>query len=718
MTRLGRALLIAFVAVLALASAPTHAGEAEEAEPIEPGPVTYVGVGSLRWSDLSPTVTPTLWRLVGDSSVASMSVRSARDVSCPLDAWLTISGGSKALAAEPTGDRSSLNPGQLTGEVPASCAEIRSPADGTVPHWRSYVALQDEESGSYARLGAIGSALHDAGVCSTAIGAGAAVGLASRGGRIPRYEDAWSAAAQNRCPVTMVDAGDLTGGYDDPSVSQLRRIDSLVTDVVESAPNGSSVIVSGMADRDHAPALPQVVLVHETGASNAAWLTSETTRRQGYVHIADVGATLLAVSGAEHEYLDARPMTAGEQRGQSIAETVDDREDVAAMSRVIPEQGPVFGAWIVAVPVAVMVASLVALVARRRGARWARHRLFVRVGIVAALFAAAIPCSLYLATAARWWHSDRPTLTLAAVVVAIAVAITVLCLLIRWRRPFRVVAVQAGLTYAVLTIDGLVGTPLQVGSLLAAGPVFGGRFFGFGNVTFVVYAVSALLTAAVVAQELRWRGRDRAAVASATVIGAIAVIVDGWPTFGADFGGMLSLVPGVLLLALLLAGVRLGIGRLAAVAGTGFVVVAVVSYLDYLRPAAERSHFGSFVARLRAGDAWDLLSNKLEALFASVSGPVGWLEVAGFLACVAAVVAPTRLHVPELDAVCEAWPTLRPALLSVAATCAIASVVNDSGVLIAGLAVVTTAPVIIATCAWFTTDDRSHREVSPDGVAH
>ncbi|MDN5852899.1 MAG: hypothetical protein L0K86_08645, partial [Actinomycetia bacterium] len=279
-------------------------------------------------------------------------------------------------------------------------------------------------------------------------------------------------------------------------------------------------------------------------------------------------------------------------------------------------------------------------------------------------------------------------------------------------------AVQAGLTYAVLTVDGLIGTPLQVGSLLAAGPVFGGRFFGFGNVTFVVYAVSALLTAAVAAQDLRRHGRERAAVVAATVIGAIAIVVDGWPTFGADFGGMLSLVPGVLLLALLLAGVRLGVGRLAAVAVTGFVAVAVVSYLDYLRPASERSHFGSFVARLRDGDAWELLSNKLDALVASVSGPVGWLEVAGFVVCVAAVLAPARLHVRELQAVYDAWPTLRPALLAISATCAIASVVNDSGVLIAGLAVVTTAPVIIATCAWFTATDRSRVEVGSVDATH
>ena len=715
MIRLGRVLLAAFVVVVTLMSAPAHA---DDTGTIEPGPVTYVGAGELRWSELSPTVTPTLWRLVGDSSVASMSVRSARDVSCPLDGWLSISSGSKALAAEPTGDRSSLNPGQLSGDVPATCPKVPQPASGSVPGWHGYRSLQDESSGSYARLGTLGDALGTAGVCSTAIGAGAATGLATRGGEVPRYEKDWSAAAQRRCPVTMVDAGDLTGSYDDATAGDLRRLDSLVADVVDAAPTGSYVIISGTADGDHAPALPQTALVLKVGASQPTWLTSDTTRREGYVHIADISATVLAAVGAEHAELDARPMTTTDDRGQSIAETVENRKDVAVLSTVIPDHGPVFGAWIVAVPVSVMAASLIALIARRRGAGWAQHPGFVRVGIVAALFAAAIPCSLYLATAAHWWHSDYPTQTLAAVVVAIAAAITALCLVIRWDRPYRFVAVQSGLTYAVLTVDGVVGTPLQAGSLLAAGPVFGGRFFGFGNVTFVVYAVSALLFAAVVAAELRLHGRNRAAVAATSVIGVVAIAIDGWPTFGADFGGMLSLVPGVLLLVLLLAGVRLGLGRLAGVAAAGCIAVAVVSYIDYLRPADERSHFGSFVARLRDGDAWELLSNKIDALLASVTGPVGWLEIAAFAICIAAALRPSRLRVPELQAAYDMWPALRPALIAIAATCAIGSVVNDSGVLIAGLAVVATVPLMIATCAWLATSARADREVESVDIRH
>ncbi|UYM07562.1 hypothetical protein [Solicola gregarius] len=709
MITLGRALIAACLAVIALG---TFTPPAAADDVLPPAPVAYVGAGSLRWDQLTPQTTPTLWRLVGDSAVASMSVRSARDVTCSLDAWLTIGAGSKALSAEPTGDRSSLNPGQLEGELPASCPAMPEVNGGSVADWQKYVDLQTDASGAYGRPGTIGEALADAGVCATAIGPGAAVALARTDGSVARYQTEWSRRAQVDCPVTAIDAGDLAGDHEDPTEAELGRIDALVADVIEAAPGGSYVIVSGTTDSEHAPTRPQVAMLYEVGSGEAAWLTSETTRRSGHVHIGDVGATILAAAGVDADQVDARTMTVADERDLSIADTVADREDVAELSTVIPDDGPVFGAWIVAVPLAVMAASLIALIARRRGAAWARHPAFVRIGIVAALFATAIPSALYLATAAQWWHSDHPTITLATVVVAIAAVITGLCLILRWDRPYRFVAVQSGITFAALTVDGVIGTPLQVGSLLAAGPVYGGRFFGFGNVTFVVYAVSAMLVAAVVAQELRRRAMPRAALLSAVGIGLVAIAVDGWPTFGADFGGMLSLVPGVLVLVLLLAGVRLGWGRLVAAAASGALVVALVSYLDYLRPPGERSHFGSFIARVRDGEAWDLLDNKIDALVASFSGPVGWLEIAGFAIGVAAVLRPARLHVPELAGLYDAWPTLRPALIAIVVTCGIGSLVNDSGVLVSGLAVVTVAPPMIATCAWYATRSPSVEEVT------
>jgi hypothetical protein len=301
----------------------------------------------------------------------------------------------------------------------------------------------------------------------------------------------------------------------------------------------------------------------------------------------------------------------------------------------------------------------------------------------------------------RWWRWEHPALVLGTVTVVAAVAIAVASAIARIPYPWRFVTVQCAITYGALTFDGLNGTKLQLGSLLAAGQVYGGRFYGFGNVTFTVYATATLLIAAAAAQMLLQRGRRDLAVVATILIGGLAVLVDGWPTFGADFGGILALVPGVVLLILLTAGVAMTWRRVVVVGGTGVVVVAVVAWLDYLRPADSRSHMGAFVARVFDGEAGEVLENKIDALVTSLTTPLGWLEIVGFGVAVAMVAWPHTLKVPELARVFEAWPVLRHALLSLAVTFTVGTLVNDSGALIAGLGVITTAPLMIATCAWW-----------------
>jgi hypothetical protein len=152
---------------------------------------------------------------------------------------------------------------------------------------------------------------------------------------------------------------------------------------------------------------------------------------------------------------------------------------------------------------------------------------------------------------------------------------------------------------------------------------------------------------------------------------------------------------------LLTAGVKMTWRRIAVVGVTGVVVVAIVAWLDYLRPADSRSHMGAFVARVIDGEADEVLRNKIDALVTSLTTPLGWLEIIGFAVAVALVFWPEAFRVPELTRVFEEWPTLRHALLSLAVTFAVGTLVNDSGALIAGLGVLTTAPLMIATCAWW-----------------
>ena len=66
------------------------------------GPTVLVGVAGLRWTDVNPTTVPHLWSMIGSSSVGSINVRTgAGPVTCPLDAWLTLSAGQRESSAPP-----------------------------------------------------------------------------------------------------------------------------------------------------------------------------------------------------------------------------------------------------------------------------------------------------------------------------------------------------------------------------------------------------------------------------------------------------------------------------------------------------------------------------------------------------------------------------------------------------------------------------------------
>ena len=79
----------------------------------------------------------------------------------------------------------------------------------------------------------------------------------------------------------------------------------------------------------------------------------------------------------------------------------------------------------------------------------------------------------------------------------------------------------AALPVAAFTVDAALGAPMQPGSMLNSRPIYGLRWYGFGNVTFAAYASAGLLLAGYVAPPCllpaaagrRGRGRRRSASA-------------------------------------------------------------------------------------------------------------------------------------------------------------------------------------------------------------
>ena len=170
------AVVVALLGVGALASgtgAVAHEGRAQAGG----RPVVLVGVAGLQWSDVSAESTPTLWRLTGDGDTASMTVRTVRSFTCPVDGWLTVSAGRRAALPGPEDEACPPIPVPNTG-LPGAGAQV--------PGWDEMVA--ENAGGIYdAQPGLLGDELSAAGVCATAVGPGAATAVADSQGRVMSY---------------------------------------------------------------------------------------------------------------------------------------------------------------------------------------------------------------------------------------------------------------------------------------------------------------------------------------------------------------------------------------------------------------------------------------------------------------------------------------------------------------------------------------------------
>ena len=79
-----------------------------------PRPVVLVGIPGLRWTDVSATATPVLWRLAEEGSVGSLVVHTISSRTCPADGWLTRT-WAPAPPCRIVGPGRARSPGSLPG---------------------------------------------------------------------------------------------------------------------------------------------------------------------------------------------------------------------------------------------------------------------------------------------------------------------------------------------------------------------------------------------------------------------------------------------------------------------------------------------------------------------------------------------------------------------------------------------------------------------------
>jgi hypothetical protein len=408
-------------------------------------------------------------------------------------------------------------------------------------------------------------------------------------------------------------------------------------------------------------------------------LRSASTRRDGYVYLADVMPTLLELVGMEPPTsIEGRAFDIAPADGDRVGELVDQAADAATRADRLPP--------VVLVVVALLAA--LALAVRQRERLDERTRALLRPLALGAL--GVVPGTYLAGLVAPTRTSD---LAYALVVLAVAGLVAAASLAAeRWRAGIAPL-VAVGAIVATITIDVFAGAPLQVNSVFGYSMAVAGRFTGLGNLAFALFG-SAVVSLAVLLHE---RGGARAVGAVAALL-VFAVVVDGLPMLGADVGGVLATVPAFALTFLALRGRRIGWREVAACVGLGLVVVAAFGLIDSSRPAGSQTHLariGEHVANGRLDSVATILWRRIHASFGGDQAVLTLLAVAMVSLAVVQAVAVARGAIGPNARRRRLDPIAAALLIGAGTLATLGLVANDSSIAVPATMLLVLVPVVL-----------------------
>jgi len=664
--------------------------------------VVVAGAPGLRWDDVNPDDTPTLWALAERGSVGALAVRSARRPTCPGDGWVTLGAGNFAQ-----------RPGGLTaGEcIPLRVAIHPAGTGASLPDQQAVVVHNREK----LPWGAVPGALAESVRCSVAVGPGAAVAAARPYGRVDRYAPALPERAQpllSACVLSIVDLGTVAGADPARRRNAARQVDAVLARLLAARPPESLLVVAGLSDTDTTSRL-HVAIADGPGWAGG-WLSSASTGRPGYLQLADLAPTALAALGepAPRHLFAGRPADRAPGRPAALPAAV---AALADADREAGAQRRVTAGFFTALAVVQLLLFLGAVPLLRRArrhtgpaARAPVPRSLSRAAEVLLVAAGlAIPAAL-VADAVPWWRSGAPGPVFAAVTAGILVVLTTAVTAGPWRRltlgPLAAVAAVAG---TVVAVDVLTGATLQLNGVAGYSTLEGGRYAGLGTVALGVFVAGLLLTAGCLAQRLvrRWR------TPLVAVVGGVGVVLAGSPYLGADAGGAIALTAGVCIAAAMATGGWLTLGRLVWATLAGLAVTTGFALMDLRRPADERGTLGRFLTELGEGTGGMLVNRAGAAnVVAFASSPLTVLALGSAMFVWLALLS----HWGGLKRLFGLYPSVRAAFAGLAVASLVAGPFNAAALNVAGAAAATAVP-LAALAALRVLDHADDRTVVPAG---
>ncbi|MGH2807229.1 MAG: hypothetical protein ACRDKT_08135 [Actinomycetota bacterium] len=486
------------------------------------------------------------------------------------------------------------------------------------------------------------------------------------------------------CGVTIIDHGDVLRADQASAVAgepvpqrdaALEATDDIVGRVVDLIdPERDLVLVLSPTSPGWDPETHLGVMIASgPGFPAGSSVVSGSTRADGIVTLPDVAPTVLAHLGVDRPAsMLGTAISAVPWNGSDRIAAAIELDEEAVYSHGI--QADIATGFVI-VQVLIYILIIVLLLRTEREGLVERPRLRRRLEL-GALSVVAFPLASYLASPLSA-HEIGLTWLVVALVAIVAALVTVVSILISV--PLYRLAALAAATLAVMTVDLAFGGPLQFMAVFGNDPINAGRFAGLGNIAFAIFGTCSVLTASILFH--RWPDKNGVLVGVALLF-VVTVIADGAPQLGSDVGGVLALVPALVVTFLLLAGKRPSWRIVAFSVLAALVALGLFLALDLARPSEEQTHLGRFFSDVRArgvGVFLDTIERKARTNLRIFGSTIWTYLVPPALALIAyLLLRPSgRWHTLAV-----AYPRLRAGLIGGLLLGVLGFAVNDSGIVV------------------------------------
>ncbi|WP_124054431.1 DUF2339 domain-containing protein [Arcanobacterium ihumii] len=686
-------------------------------------PVVVIGFSGVQWNHVDPQTTPHLAAFAQEAASANLVVRTLDTTTCPDAGWLMINTGLRT--ASPDG------PGGSCAQMPAV---IASNGGTRIANWQTF--NDANASNAYKpQLGLLGRQLYEAKKKVAAVGSGAALAVADESGSIPGeyFSDLSNIGSiVKNHDMTVVDLGAarhpnwplgqkegaLAGSEfkaafmpapkaPEDLINQVKGIDARLGEILSQLDPNTTVVLASVADSDQLTARMQYFAVRTAATKESdvgALANTGSTRQLGIVQLTDLLPTLEKLLNIPYgKGITGSPMwfSLDERSAQERITYLTDVEQRAVSAR------PAVGPFYIIFALFALSALVVAFVEYRRR-RWNSLTVF------ALFFAAALPVSTFLLNLIPWWQLPYANFALLGCVFLVAMALAGVASRLTIFNHLAGALFIATLTMLVLSLDAALGSSLHFSSIMGDQPQSGGRFYGISNAPFVVFATSTLFALGVVLNLLRKKSAPiHLRYATIFLFAVFAVIIDGSPSIGADFGGPPALLMAFVAVLFLHAEQRLGFVHLFLIIVLGVGGMIGISYLDWNRPEEDWSHLGRFFDSIVTGNVLSVISRKFDWLITSVPLAV-WLIVLPIVAMGiwiavkkrSKILDLTREHTGAVPAPKVFPPDIVIALIGMVVLVFVGLVVNDSGLVLPMMGVLYGLPL------WFGAAKINARQIS------